>query len=871
MASSLSEEEFHRMQLQLLELRTVNYELDAKCKKQERELVGFKESYENLEKELNKAQKAINKSKKTKEVEALIQDNDSLQMKLESQEEDFRLQNQTLMHELSRLVASNEELEKQVKDRGIRQTFSETIKPAATAELDDEIRRLQAQNSALQKKLTACQEKYEKQVASLREQIHSSGKSQETSYESHQISAPETQEPKNESYSEVVETQDEENQPESDRRKPEQEKTDDLINYAQDSDVDGLRKIIEDLRLNLDTELEEKKILKNKIISSEKNYLEKESVFKEEIEKQTDKLKKKQESYVQLQEEKEQLFKDSNKKIEELQSSRERDQKYYIDQINKLQQEIDKLKKSHEDSVASRDQKIKELEAKLTTLQQHANAASIVGNEQLKEQTQKYHQQVKELQSKLLTLTQQRDDLQVQLQESQKASQEASEQLCAIQYDRDQQIQAVQEANKVAEKRKTLLDELAIKYQKDCDVHREQMLKMEHSYDAEVKMLKQKVEEEKKRSTELERLKPVVEELQAKVSSLEEKNGWLERRLNETEDSLNVTLDEKDSTISCLQTEHHEELSQIISNHAQETEYLKKSHNEEIQKCKELEESHEAVIKELTEKIKKLEQEVKDGVYAKKMHEKKGQSVLKDLKKQLHAERKRAEKLQEKLQEVLSDSKNSRGMEDLFRSPDDSYKEETGSRSSVSSWSPTVSGAGTYISMASSQQVPISPNRSKSSNCPSDLDQEHQELLNRLAMLQQEKWTLEEKVSHLETSNAAMAEDLLQKAKVIEHYVMDSRTDTRQHHSYSEEKLTLKKVLDMVSKDDQGMKDMNKKLQNMLEETLTKNMHLQKDLEVMSQELVRLSKVPVVLGSSTTNISLQDPPQQSGEPQSSAR
>ena len=31
---------------------------------------------------------------------------------------------------------------------------------------------------------------------------------------------------------------------------------------------------------------------------------------------------------------------------------------------------------------------------------------------------------------------------------------------------------------------------------------------------------------------------------------------------------------------------------------------------------------------------------------------------LKDLKRQLHAERKRAEKLQERLQEVLSDSKN---------------------------------------------------------------------------------------------------------------------------------------------------------------------------------------------------------------------
>ena len=37
-----------------------------------------------------------------------------------------------------------------------------------------------------------------------------------------------------------------------------------------------------------------------------------------------------------------------------------------------------------------------------------------------------------------------------------------------------------------------------------------------------------------------------------------------------------------------------------------------------------------------------------------------------------------------------------------------------------------------------------------------------------------------------------------------------------------------------------------KQMQRMLEETLTKNMHLQKDLEHLSQEVVRLSKQNVV-------------------------
>ena len=38
-----------------------------------------------------------------------------------------------------------------------------------------------------------------------------------------------------------------------------------------------------------------------------------------------------------------------------------------------------------------------------------------------------------------------------------------------------------------------------------------------------------------------------------------------------------------------------------------------------------------------------------------------------------------------------------------------------------------------------------------------------------------------------------------------------------------------------------------KQMQRCLEETLTKNMHLQKDLENMAQEIVRLSKTTVLV------------------------
>ena len=79
------------------------------------------------------------------------------------------------------------------------------------------------------------------------------------------------------------------------------------------------------------------------------------------------------------------------------------------------------------------------------------------------------------------------------LQESQRASEETVRQLQAAQKERDSQIQTLLEVNKVAEKRKALLDELAIKYQKEYDTHREQSIATEEKHQAEVKGLQDEI------------------------------------------------------------------------------------------------------------------------------------------------------------------------------------------------------------------------------------------------------------------------------------------------------------------------------------------------------------------------------------------
>ncbi|MED6262618.1 hypothetical protein ATANTOWER_022810, partial [Ataeniobius toweri] len=82
-------------------------------------------------------------------------------------------------------------------------------------------------------------------------------------------------------------------------------------------------------------------------------------------------------------------------------------------------------------------------------------------------------------------------------------------------------------------------------------------------------------------------------------------------------------------------------------------------------------------------------QEIKDTVDGQRILEKKGSSALKDLKRQLQLERKRADKLQERLQEILTNSKTRTGLEELVLSEinSPSRTQQTGDSSSISSFS----------------------------------------------------------------------------------------------------------------------------------------------------------------------------------------
>ncbi|KAL1766496.1 GRIP1-associated protein 1 isoform X2 [Sigmodon hispidus] len=778
MAQALSEEEFQRMQTQLLELRTNNYQLSDELRKNGVELASLRQKVAYLDKEFTKAQKALSKSKKAQEVEGLLSDNEMLQAKLHSQEEDFRLQNSTLMAEFSKLCSQLEQLE--LENQQLKEGATGAASLQAGPHVDGELLRLQAENTALQKNMAALQERY------VKESVRSSAAS----------------EGQGDPPGDVL--------PTSLSPMP-----------------------LAEVELKWEMEKEEKKLLWEQLQGLELS----------------EKLKKKQESFCRLQTEKETLFNDSRNKIEELQQRKEADLKAQLVRTQKLQEELEAANQSLAELRDQRQGERLEHAAALRALQDQIQTAKTQELNRLREQTTELAAELQHRQAEYEDLMGQKDDLNSQLQESQRANDRLLEQLQEMGKEKEQLTQDLQEARKSAEKRKAMLDELAMESMQEKSRHKEElgavrlrhekeMLGVRARYERELRELHEdkkrqeeelrgQIREEKTRTRELENLQHTVEELQAQVHSMDGAKGWFERRLKEAEESLQQQQQEQEEALKQCREEHAAEL---------------KGKEEELQdvrdQLQQAQEERDGHVKT----ISSLKQEVKDTVDGQRILEKKGSAALKDLKRQLHLERKRADKLQERLQDILTNSKSRSGLEELVLSEMNSpSRTQTGDSSSISSFS--------YREILKEKESSAIPARSLSSSPqaqaprPAELsDEEVAELFQRLAETQQEKWMLEEKVKHLEVSSASMAEDLCRKSAIIETYVMDSRIDVSVAAGHTDRSGLGSVLRDLVKPGDENLREMNKKLQNMLEEQLTKNMHLHKDMEVLSQEIVRLSK-----------------------------
>uniref|UniRef100_A0A0D9RKR4 GRIP1 associated protein 1 n=1 Tax=Chlorocebus sabaeus TaxID=60711 RepID=A0A0D9RKR4_CHLSB len=824
MAQALSEEEFQRMQAQLLELRTNNYQLSDELRKNGvAELTSLRQKVAYLDKEFSKAQKALSKSKKAQEVEVLLSENEMLQAKLHSQEEDFRLQNSTLMAEFSKLCSQMEQLERE------NQQLKEGAAGAGVAQagplVDGELLRLQAENTALQKNVAALQERYGKEAG--KSLAVSEGQGDPPGGPAPTVLAPMP---------------------------------------------------LAEVELKWEMEKEEKRLLWEQLQGLESSKQAETSRLQEELAKLSEKLKKKQESFCRLQTEKETLFNDSRNKIEELQQRKEADHKAQLARTQKLQQELEAANQSLAELRDQRQGERLEHAAALRALQDQVSIQSADAQEQvegllaennalrtslaaleqiqtaktqelnmLREQTTGLAAELQQRQAEYEDLMGQKDDLNSQLQESLRANSRLLEQLQEIGQEKEQLTQELQEARKSAEKRKAMLDELAMETLQEKSQHKEELgaVRLRHEkevlgvrarYERELRELHEdkkrqeeelrgQIREEKARTRELETLQQTVEELQAQVHSMDGAKGWFERRLKEAEERVQDQPGQHGETLSLLKIQKLARCGGTLLQ-SQVLERLRHEKKEEFCFCF------------ITDECKNLGK----GVIPALWEAKKGSSFFSFLFFLFFFFLKRSLTLSPRLECNGFSSLHHPGLEELVLSEMNSpSRTQTGDSSSISSFS--------YREILREKESSAVPARSLSSSPqaqpprPAELsDEEVAELFQRLAETQQEKWMLEEKVKHLEVSSASMAEDLCRKSAIIETYVMDSRIDVSVAAGHTDRSGLGSVLRDLVKPGDENLREMNKKLQNMLEEQLTKNMHLHKDMEVLSQEIVRLSK-----------------------------
>lgn len=178
---------------------------------------------------------------------------------------------------------------------------------------------------------------------------------------------------------------------------------------------------------------------------------------------------------------------------------------------------------------------------------------------------------------------------------------------------------------------------------------------------------------------------------------------------------------------------------------------------------------------------------------------------------------------------------------------------------------------------SSNKSSPINyfKNNHSLNNAEGMLIEEQAALVDRLTKMQHDKWMLEEKLSYLEQANSSLSEDLANKSDIIKHYFIDQALKAGSYYSMesktgsiansnnssrrpswtpslntaNSDKSSLKKVVDFLKERSQISllesenisREATKKMQLMLEETLTKCLKLQENLDYVTSQLNKLN------------------------------
>lgn len=710
-----------RLQEELLSCKETNRQLVEQSDKKDEEIRLLRISECKVKDELYRANNTIARSKKAKDVFSLEQEVELSRLKLNVQEEEFRLQQSTLISELNKVVQQNEILKSECQK--------------------SEMLLKERQNKV---------EKSENDCAKLEESVDQ-------------------------------------------KQKYEIQNTDlEAENNEYKAKNASLRSTVENLEASVTKSRNEIEELSTKL-----------SYFKQQITELNEKLRKKQESYQMLSEEKERQYIEFKKSLNVMVAKKDVEVSEMANQLHAYRKETEKMREDYE-----------------------LKASSIDST----------HSECDRLKRLNMQINEQVEFVQIQLQEALNANDCLSSQLHQAKTDVSEMQANAEATSKLCEERKQLLDDMSKYVEKIKDDYESEKATLISDHELKLMELDGNIDSLKLKLASLENVNEKMQSFEMSLEEKEEKISKLTQKLDKARVKQELVQVQQEEMIDTQQKQFEENLESILRDH----------HG----KIKELEAKLQRLALEkeiLNEKVILLEQDVKDKMEQVNASDRKHVHVLKDLKRQLQNEKKRADRLQERMQEFLSDVSHNKstGSEDV-KCLDVSKDRSNGETGSVSSWS-FVTGNHKDADRHSNT------GDKDSESSVTMLEHESHDLIGRIAQLQRQNFELNEKVHMLEDSSSAMADDLLRKTTLIEQFVKEKPYMVSSHHQHSyasspssiENRLPqgLRKMIDFVKVDQNAaeIRDMNKRLQIMLEETLMKNMHLQRDIELMSNETARLS------------------------------
>ncbi|XP_065829343.1 GRIP1-associated protein 1-like [Oscarella lobularis] len=847
--AALSEDEFGRLQNQLIELKTANYGHEEQARRTSAELASLRQKVGHLEKDLEKANKIIGKSKKAKDVAAIVEESEGLQRKLHHLEEEYQLQNKTLMEELSRLSQENESLRGKCSKETTESKGDDDKEKdsSASAGLEGEVQWLKAVNKTLEKTLQSTKEKYESQIADLKKSFGLRGRpspliarhAAKTSAEADGVAMSGL----------VASPSDEEVKDVADEGKTEEEEAT-TATYQEEIDLltqenESLKKQVEekdDLQLKLDTLEEERRLSQ---ANHEKNDKQINSL-QAEITKLNEKLRKKQEILLQVQDEKEKLYSESKTSLSDAVAAKEREIQVLIEQAAKVQGELDKTNQSYQDMHQRSQSAIRELQSSLAAAQSQARgnteeSAKLITelrqkNDGLslevasaKEELQKakssgndahtkssqLRKNIEDQERKNALLLQENHKLQAQLQELERIRKQLADERDNVKEERQQALDQLSDALVLAEKRKVIADEASRQRDTIVAENQQKLDNMKREHEEALRELRNNVEKERSKSEGLASRVKKMEASEKEAAEVRARIGEMELEIEKLQNDVDQARKDGEDGVEKARQEAEDVRHEL----------------ESIRQEKE----------EAEEKFSAQEQALADKDVERKLAEKKSAALIKDLKRQLQLERKRSEKMKEQ----VSETKGKQSLDELFVPPSstsDSHRPP--SRESSAS---SATGGLTHPSSGS-------------------LPDETTDLLSRLAEMREENWRLEEKVAHLETNASSLAEDVLQKSAIIQQHYMDSKSRVSDWaHSPKQQRSASQRMLSSLMSpfkaakggglhDQQNLKEAVFKLQRVVEETLMKNIHLHQNIDMLVGEVAKLqeenNKLLAGLGSS---------------------